>query len=265
METTEQNNVRLRISLPAQKQNDLLGWLAEQVTILAEAFGESMTAARLEVYATDLADLERSQLEIVFQRARRECRFFPKIAELREFAGRSAEDHRKVEAEAAWTFVMDYLRRWGVERLPLYQSGKRVEASPLPAQIEYAVRRIGGLRGLNQITEESRPFMFKDFCEAYKQAPIAELQAPGLQEKFGQNRLLGAAKQLAAGVDRARRSHGENANVPTTGAKPAEFAPCNPKRIPEPPTDAQLRDRREMLRQQIAALKNATDSKGEQQ
>src|SRR5438309_2053585 len=62
--------------------------------------------------------------------------------------------------------------------------------------------------------------------------------------------------------------------------KPAELRElvgCNPKQeqpeapafkptpMPEPLTDAQLRDRREMLRQQIAALSKATDAKGEQQ
>ena len=169
----------------------------------------------------------------------------------------------KVETEAAWVFAMNYLRRWGVERLPLYQSGKRVEAPQLPARIEYAVRRIGGLRGLNQITEESRPFVFKDFCEAYRQAPVAELQEPGLQGRYGARQLLGEVKQLTGATDRPRQPQDVNATGPSAGEKPAELVPCNPKRIPEPPTDAQIRDRRQMLRQQAAAPSNSTDSKGE--
>jgi hypothetical protein len=93
--------------------------------------------------------------------------------------------------------------------------------------------------------------MFKDFCEAYKQAPIAELQAPSLQERFGKKQLLGAVKQLAAGTNSAPRSQGTNANAPTTGAQPAEFVP---KRVQQPLTDAQIRDRREILKQQAASL-----------
>jgi len=49
--------------------------------------------------------------------------------------------------------------------------GKTLEPPPLPPRIDYALRRIGGLRAVNQITERSRPFMYKDFCEAYSLAP----------------------------------------------------------------------------------------------
>jgi len=229
-------------------------WLVDQLTVLAEAFGESgekVSPQRLQIYACDLADLGRAQLEMAFQRARRECKFFPKIAELREFADGSLEDQCKVEAEAAWTFAMNYLKRWGVERLPLYQGGNLIEAPPLLARIEYALRRVGGLRGLNQVTEDSRPFMFKDFCEAYKQAPIAESQAPMLQERFGAKLLIGETKQLAARVD-----------IPRSSARLAAVVPFKPKRIPEAPTDAQVRDRREMLRQQVESLRKSASANG---
>ena len=181
---TEHSNDKLATSRPQQKQSEILGWLVEQVTILAEAMGESMTPARLKIYAGGLADLNRPQLETAFARALRELKFFPKIAELRELAGAAAKDQHNVEAEAAWKFANDYLRRWGVNLMPFYSGGKRTEAPPLPPQIDYALRRIGGLRGLNQVTEENRPFMLKDFCEAYKLAPIADLLAPQLANKF---------------------------------------------------------------------------------
>jgi hypothetical protein len=104
------------------------------------------------------------------------------------------EDQLKVEAEAAWTFAMDYLQQWGVERLPLYRGGKRVEAPPLPSRIEYALRRIGGLRGMNQITEESRPFMFKDFFEAFKQAPIGRAPSTWAPRKIRSKAVAGRNK-----------------------------------------------------------------------
>ena len=58
--------------------------------------------------------------------------------------------------------------------MPLHSEGKIIDPPALPSRIEYALRRIGGLRGLNQVTADSRPFMYKDFCGAYNQAPIAE-------------------------------------------------------------------------------------------
>jgi hypothetical protein len=95
------NSAQKGTSRHSQKPNG--DWLLEQLTILAEAMGESLTPSRLEIYLTDLADLSREQLEMACWRARRELRFFPKIAELREFAGAlsSAVDDRP-DPELAW-------------------------------------------------------------------------------------------------------------------------------------------------------------------
>jgi hypothetical protein len=144
--------------------------------------GETVSPERLKIYAADLADLERCQLETAFARARRELKFFPKIAELRDLAGAAAKDERNVEAEAAWKWATDYLRKWGVDLMPIYSGGKRLEAPAIPPRIAYALRRIGGLSALNQITADSRPFMFKDFCEAWHVAPIADSLA--LQQRL---------------------------------------------------------------------------------
>src|SRR5450755_4474192 len=102
---TEQNKEHLTTS---QHSKPHFRWIGEQLTILGEAMGESLSQARLQIYAADLADLNRSQLEIAFARARRELKFFPKIAELRDLAGVAAKDERNVEAEAAWKWANDY-------------------------------------------------------------------------------------------------------------------------------------------------------------
>jgi len=188
----EQSNDRLAIS---QHSKLHFRWIGEQLTILGEAMGEPMTPARLQIYAADLADLETSQLETAFGRARRELKFFPKIAELRDLAGVAAKDTRNVEAEAAWKWANDYLRKWGVDLMPIYSNGTRTEAPTIPPRIAYALRRIGDLRGLNQVTAESRPFMFRDFCEAFTLAPVADSLAPQLTAAFpiaeGQVKRLG--------------------------------------------------------------------------
>src|SRR5437764_1167478 len=109
---TELNNVKLQISLPTKKPSALLGWLTDQITILAEAFGEPMTAARLKVYAADLADLEHSQLELAFHCARRDLTFFPKIAELRKLAGADQVEQEDAEARKAWDVLTSFVRKY---------------------------------------------------------------------------------------------------------------------------------------------------------
>jgi hypothetical protein len=158
-----------------------------------------VTPQRLRIYAKDLAaDLTREQVQTAMVRARRELKWFPKISELREMAGVKAEDLRKVEAEAAWDYANKYLRKFGVDLLPTFCNGKLCDP---PNRIDYALRRIGGLRGLNQITEQSRPFVFKDFCEAYQQSPMAEMLAPQLSGLFNQMRLKAKSMELAGNVE----------------------------------------------------------------
>ena len=242
MEPTKPNSDRLTTWQPEMRSEQKL-WLVDQVTILAEAFGEGLTPARIEIYATDLMDLTREQVQRALWRSRRELKFFPKISELRDLAGLAAKDVANVEAEAAWKFANDYLRKWGVDRMPLRSKGQWIEAPELPERVAYALRRIGGLSGLNQITEESRPFMFRDFCEAYNLFPLASDLAPQLADKFLTPK--GEARMLGDGAE------------PVVHEKPYIVDRAVPKPIPrqEPLTDAELADRREMLRQQAEALK----------
>jgi hypothetical protein len=66
---------------------ELLDWINDELTILAEVFGEPVTEQRQEIYCSGLADLDQNQLRIAFRRARYELKWFPKLAELRELAG----------------------------------------------------------------------------------------------------------------------------------------------------------------------------------
>ena len=171
-------------------------WISKQLTGLAEGFGESLTVERVEIYIDGLTDIPQDRLRVAFSRALYESKFFPKLAELRTLSGQGAEDEKKVEAEAAWRYVNEYLRKWGVNRLPIRSSGKWITAPTLEPRLEYAIRQIGGLWRLNQVTDENFPFIFRDFCEAYALAPLAELMAPQLAERFGDRKLIGNLKQL---------------------------------------------------------------------
>jgi hypothetical protein len=226
---------------------ELQEWLIEQLGILAIAFGEPITPERLRVYADDLlCDLSRVQLQTALIRARRELRFFPKIAELRDLAGMKAKDAQQVEANAAWEYANRYLRRHGVVKYDLDDRPAQ------PPRIEYALRRIGGFAVLNQITAESYPFKYKEFCEAYVLAPMADFLAPQLEAQFLANRSLGDLQRKLAPGKADKRGHCVRPTSP-----PLFVA----KKIPEPLSESQSRDRREMLRQQTDMLRSRTEPK----
>jgi hypothetical protein len=173
-----------------------LDWIHDQLTILAEAFGEPLTLERAEIYVGGLADILQERLKAGFRRSLYELKFFPRLAELRDLSGWSVEEEKKVEAQAAWQQVNEYLRKWGVEKLPIRSGGKWITAPPLEPRLEYAVRQIGGLWRLNQVTDETFHFMFRDFCEAYMLAPVAELMAPELLQQFSVRELAGRVKEF---------------------------------------------------------------------
>jgi hypothetical protein len=181
----------------SEKDLAFLDWIHDQLTILAEAFGEPLTLERAEIYVGGLADIPQERLKAGFRRSLYELKFFPRLAELRDLSGSSAEEEKKVEAQAAWHQVNEYLRKWGVEKLPIRSGGKWITPPPLEPRLEYAIRQIGGLWRLNQVTDETFHFMFRDFCEAYMLAPVAELMAPQLLEQFSVRELAGQVKQFS--------------------------------------------------------------------
>ena len=71
---------------------------------MAEAFGESLTDQRQDIYFGGLADLPQDQLRVAFRRARYELKWFPKLAELRELAGALPDelDDGRPGPEEAW-------------------------------------------------------------------------------------------------------------------------------------------------------------------
>ncbi len=149
-------------------------------------------------------------IEWAFREWRLQSTFFPSISAIAELISRwhggvELEDKKKIEANAAWDYVNEYLRKWGVDLLPLYSGGKVTTPPPLEARADYALRRIGGLRALNLVDADKRPFMYRDFCEAYSLAPAAELMALPLQQQFGDSRLEGNIKQLTEG--KSMRQH----------------------------------------------------------
>jgi hypothetical protein len=81
-----------------------LDWINDQLTVMAEAFGEKLTEERQEIYCAGLAEFPQNRLDVVFRRARYELKWFPKLAELREFAGvvPGASNDGRPGPEEAW-------------------------------------------------------------------------------------------------------------------------------------------------------------------
>ena len=135
---SKENSITLK-STPASSSAsaislELLSWISDQLTMLAEAFGEPLTEERMEIYARSLADIPQDQLRISFQHALNQLTWFPKLVELRRLAGADTESEKKIEADAAWVHVNDYLRKWGVDLLPIYSGGNKTTPPPLDPQ-----------------------------------------------------------------------------------------------------------------------------------
>jgi hypothetical protein len=247
METaTERSNGKLTTWQPQPQPSGILGWLVEQLTILAEAMGETMTPARLKIYASDLADIGQAQLAIAFQHARRQCRFFPKIAELRELAGASPRQNDDAEMRKAWDVLIRFVSKYVSN--DVYGSygpehGWYSKTFPqLSDRLLATVRRTGGWKVYARMTDEDFPFQQKRFFEEYQAWAAVENLDPG--------HIL---TTLSAAIAQ-RRLAPVMPIKPEAERKPAQVPLVQPKPIPAPPTDAQLRDRREMLRQQAATL-----------
>jgi hypothetical protein len=81
-----------------------LDWINDQLTVMAEAFGEKLTEERQEIYCAGLAEFPQNRLDVAFRRARYELKWFPKLAELRDLAGvvSGASNEGRPGPEEAW-------------------------------------------------------------------------------------------------------------------------------------------------------------------
>ncbi len=237
METIEHNSDKLTLSTQSKKPKE--SWLIEQLGLIAVRLGETVTAERLALYVDDLADLSLEQLERALWRARRELNFFPKIAEIRERAGADPEECQDAEAHRAWGVVVLYSDKW-VHADPqgcyVPQQGCR---SGQPPQLDQrtldCVRLLGGWKRLKTASEDDVPFLKKDFIEEYKRwDAVARIDIAHLIEA----------------VPEVKRLVAKPINLPTPAAPQEQRQRSKIKPVDEPLTPVQIRDRREMLRQQ---------------
>lgn len=77
-----------------------LGWILIQVQGMSQAFREPLDqqGVTASAYVQGLSDLDRPTLKAAFDRALRECKWFPRVAELREFAMEERERMAELRA-----------------------------------------------------------------------------------------------------------------------------------------------------------------------
>jgi hypothetical protein len=197
------------------------------------------------MYVESLADLSDDRIRLCVGRAVRELEWFPKPAKLRELAGaEGSATHQDAEARAAWNTVIDFVDRYvqsdvyggyGVDQ------GCRICPPPqLQQRIVDTVRRTGGWRAYKCMANDDFPFQQKRFFEEYEAwTAVEQILQTNLLTEMPRLQLVAKPMSSAPQLECEIR----NASLP-----PAI------KKVPEPPTEAQIRDRREMLRQQIASL-----------
>jgi hypothetical protein len=242
-------------------------WIVQQLVFLAVALDAEVNDERFKIYARDLRDLPRNQLEIAFGRARRELKFFPKIAELRALTGPQIED----EAVAAWDETIRFIERYVQSDVyGNYSIEQGVRDSPPPVlsqRIRDTVRRVGGWRVLKTMSEDDYPHVQRRFLEHYgawteiQQVPVDRLLTEAPQMRLAENvSTHQACEGLADLVKGCRvkplRSEEQTRTRGDYGTKiPVVQSP------PTPPTPAGLRDRAAAQRAALAAWQKKRDER----
>jgi hypothetical protein len=114
--------------------------LGRALAMLAEVFGESLTPARLAVYDQALDDLAAPDIKTACDRALRECKYFPRPAELRELVGAGGPSAGLVNA-----LISRHIGTRGGDRL-----------APADPFLRLVLERLGGIRAASDMSMADR-------------------------------------------------------------------------------------------------------------
>jgi hypothetical protein len=204
------------------------------------------------------ADHSLEIIELAMNRCMRECQFPVRLPDI--FLRIPGAEVPKIEAEmrAAWDVLIKFVNKWCRWNDGYFDAHVEQGAPKLPQRITDTVRRTGGWRVYLRMESSDFPHQQKRFFEEYQAWTAVERVLPDLEKQIF---LLPASslQQLAApnseNADGAARDVRDMQNAEAaTNAKIVKPFPA-PRKVPEPMTSEQLRDRREMLRQQIETLK----------
>jgi hypothetical protein len=226
------------------------GFRTKELAALAVAFKEQLDnkGKTLEVYLKALSDLTDEQLQVATHHAIRELKFFPRVAELRELAGAGRAEQQDAEARVAWDCLIKFVAKYVSN--DIYgnygpEHGWYPKTFPkLSDRILDSVRRSGGWHVYKCMDADDMPFIQKRFFEEYRAwTAVNEINPAisGMLTEAPQLQLTGMTEQ-------------DNDNFRTRVGK-LSSSPVVLKPVPEPLTEVQLRDRREILKQQAEILK----------
>ena len=244
----EQSADKLKTSLPENRHSKFSNaeWRTKQLVALAEVLKESLTPESLAMYVESLADLSDDQIRRGVGRAVRELEWFPKPAKLRELAGAEGSViDQDARAREAWDSMIHFVDKYvGNDVYGNFgpEHGWYPKTFPDPGQkISDTVRRTGGWRTYKCMSKEDFPFTQKRFLEEYAAWPaVAQISSTKLLPQI--TRLQLVSKPMAT----------SKVSVPET--EPTEVPLLKAKPITVPMTDAELCDRRKLLRQQAELL-----------
>lgn len=157
---------------------------------LAEALGETLTPKRIDLYLQCLSDIDGEKVNAALESALLTCKWFPKIAEIREMVMGNPVVADDAEADTAWANVIRYVDNWHPD-IGAYGPG-------LTSREQYALRVIGGpLVVQDNFGGKSLQFLRRDFIAIWKRAFVADehlrlleqgdrkrLPSKGLQKAF---------------------------------------------------------------------------------
>ena len=189
-------------------------WMA----IFGEAFRQPVSPEQIGIYKAALeSELTLDQLEETCQRALKNCRFFPTIADLlawvRRDQAQAEEAVDKLHADRAWDSLMAHIDRWGADRMPLVcgrrETGEIIfeHAEPLLPEIEWAVRQCGGYYKVATATTENVHFIRKEFLAHFlRYRETGALAAPSREEA---RRLLAGLQEKAKQLRANKKAKGD--------------------------------------------------------
>jgi hypothetical protein len=161
---------------------------AELMVGIGEAYGESVSDARMEIYFAALADLPIEAIRTAATIHVRASKFFPRAAELREAIDGSSDDR----ADLAWVGLLQLIRRVGYMGTPTWAD---------PVAQRAAMELYGGWRALCEHLPGDGPELlgvaklFKSTYASYARRAVRELPAlPSREEARG--RLLHLREEL---------------------------------------------------------------------
>ncbi len=228
---------------PAQQsQQELTSFCAERLQWALRMYPEQLrpslgTQAEYTAEWLEIADqIGPDDFSAGLINAVRGSEYFPTIKKLRDCCGISEEKQSKARAEAAWLYVREHVQKFS----SLYST----DAPKLPPRIAYATRLVGGLYQIEYCGDSSLPFMKKEFMAAwenYSQSAAAYdallLESPLIPNMDKLLTMPSQPKMLSEGAAKMKEAN--------------RIA----KEMPREMTDAEVEDRREMLRQQAEMLK----------